>query len=244
VVRIWIRATMDFDDEAAFRAQLEPRLREPIALWDATFAMPWRVFRSRLRAVARESLERVEGAVVAEWEEIPEGSLVLPCDDDDWFRPDVAKVVQAALAPNHTGVRWQSTFLEVPRDWRHHLGIWRRHVQGPRPRFVCTTNNYAVVVSRAPKPVLTSHLEASDWFLAQPAAAVAVLDDRLSLQNRTIASQTALVPQQRTIGRRHLLRKLDRYRRLYDRPLAPELAWAQPYADQMASLMRELTLRA
>ena len=234
---------MDFDDEQAFRAQLEPRLREPIALWDATFEMPWRVFRSRLRDIALENLGRVEGAVVARWEEIPEGALVLPCDDDDWFRPDVAQVVQDALAPGHTGVRWRSSFLEVPRDWRHHLGIWRRRFQGPRPQFVCTTNNYAVFASETALPVLASHLKASDWFLAQPAAEVPELREGLSLQNRTIASQTALVPQQRTIGRRHLLRKLDRYRRLYQRPLPAEMAWAQPYADRVGALMDDLELR-
>ena len=41
----------------------------------------------------------------------------------------------------------------------------------------------------------------------------------------------------------HLLRKLARYRRLYQRPLPAELAWAQPYADQMRALMDELELR-
>ena len=81
------------------------------------------------------------------WEEIPEGALVLPCDDDDWFRPDVAAVLERWLRPGVTGVRWTSSFLEVPTSWRHQLGIWRRRVQGPRPMFLCTTNNYALFAS-------------------------------------------------------------------------------------------------
>jgi hypothetical protein len=86
VVRIWVRATLDYDDERAFEAQLVDRFREQVALWDSVFVMPYRVFRARVRAIAPENLELVEGAVCSSWEEIPEGALVLPCDDDDWFR--------------------------------------------------------------------------------------------------------------------------------------------------------------
>jgi hypothetical protein len=243
VVRIWVRATLDFDDEEAFRAQLHPQRRESVALWDSLFEMPWRVFRSRIRAIARTNLERVEGAVCASWEEIPEGALVLPCDDDDWFRPDVARVIEGVTTSGVTGVRWYSSFLEVPTDWRHQLGIWRRRVQGPRPQFLCTTNNYALFASEASKELLVNHLKASSWVGAQPPGAVPYLNERLSLMNRTIASDTSLRPQQQSIGRRHLLRKLRRYQRLYDHALPPELAWAQPYADEMGELMRELELR-
>ena len=238
-----MRATLDFDDEQAFRAQLDPARRESVALWDSLFEMPWRVFRSRIRVIARSNLERVEGAVCASWEEIPEGSLVLPCDDDDWFRPDVAKVIEQALEPGMTGIRWHSSFLEVPTDWRHQLGIWRRHVRGPRPQFLCTTNNYALFASEDSKQQLVNHMKASRWVGTQPAGSVPFLHDRLSLMNRTLASDTSLRPQQRSIERRPLLRKLRGYQRLYDHALPPRLAWAQPYADEMGALMRELELR-
>ena len=243
MVRIWVRATMDFDDEEAFRGQLLPRLREPIALWDATFEMPWRVFRSRLRGIARGNLERIEGAQIATWDGIPEGALVLPCDDDDWFRPDVAAVVEEAMQPGMAGLRWRSSFLEVPRDFRHLLGTYRRQVKGYRRQFLCTTNNHALFASEASKPLMIDHMQASEWVATQPPDDVPFLRERMSLQNRTIASQTSLVPQRTTIGRRHLLRKLGRYRRLYARPLPADLAWAQPYADQVGALMEELRLR-
>jgi hypothetical protein len=238
-----VRATVDYDDERAFDAQLREGFREHVALWDSMFEMPYRVFRSRLRAIARESLERVEGARVAAWEEIPEGALVLPCDDDDWFRPDVAAVLERELRPGMTGARWTSSFLEVPTDWRHHLGIWRRRVQGPRPMFLCTTNNYALFASEESQDLLISHLQASRWVAAQPDGSVRLLEDRLSLMNRTIASQTTLGLFGAPISRRRLLRKLARYRRLYDRALPPELAWAQPHADRMGELMDDLELR-
>src|SRR5438067_12798702 len=97
VMQIWVRATLDYDDEQRFTAALRPGFREQVALWDSVFEMPYRVYRARLRAIARENLARVEGAVVAAWEEIPGGTLVLPVDDDDWFRPDIASVLEGAL---------------------------------------------------------------------------------------------------------------------------------------------------
>lgn len=243
MVRIWVRATLDYDDEHAFDAQLFDRFREYVMRWESVFEMPYRVFRSRLREIARASLERVEGAVVSTWEEIPEGALVLPCDDDDWFRPDVVRVVQRALVPGVTGVRWRSSFLEVPTHWRHQLGIWRRHLQGPRPAFLCTTNNYALFASEHAEDLLRSHLRASQWVGEQPAGAVPYLRERLSLMNRTLASQTSLGYPRGPISRSTTLRKLQRYRRLYRQPLRPELAWAQPYADQMRALVDDLEPR-
>jgi hypothetical protein len=243
VVRIWVRATLDYDDEHAFNAELRDDFREQVALWDSVFEMPYRVFRSRLRAIARENLARVEGARVSAWEEIPQGALVLPCDDDDWFRPDVAEVLDRELRPGVTGLRWRSSFLEVPTGWRHELGNRRRRIQGPRPKFICGTNNYALFASETSKDLLTHHVHASHWVGAQPAGTVPALRDRLSLMNRTIASQTTLGITRGAISRRRLLRKLARYRRLYLTPLRPDLAWAQPYADRMGELMEDLELR-
>jgi hypothetical protein len=242
VVHIWVRATLDYDDARAFEAELLPAFRDRVELWDATFTLPYRIFRGRVCAIARDNLAQVEGAVRSAWEEIPEGALVLPCDDDDWFRPDAALVAQREAGPG--GVRWRSSFLEVPMNRRHQLGVWRRHVQGPRPQFICTTNNYALHVRPDARERMRSHLEASAWVARQPAGAVPFLRERLSLMNRTLASQTSLGAHKGgPIPRRALLGKLERYRRLYARPLRDELAWAQPYADRMRELMTELELR-
>jgi hypothetical protein len=60
--------------------------------------------------------------------------------------------------------------------------------------------------------------------------------------NRTLASQTSLGHKRPRISRAELLLKRLRYRRLYERSLPPDLAWAEPYRDAMAALMRELRL--
>lgn len=243
MVRIWVRATLDYDDEQAFMAKLRPAFREQVALWDSVFEMPYRVFRSRVREIARGNLARVEGATCSSWDDIPAGALVLPCDDDDWFHPDAARVAESAMGPGVAGVRWTSSFLEVATNWRHQLGIWRARMQGPRPRYLCTTNNYALFASEENRELLTRHVRASRWVAAQPPGSVPLLGQRLSLMNRTLASQTSLGHLGVAISRRRLLRKLTRYRRLYERPLTGELAWAQPYAERMGALMEELELR-
>ena len=243
MVRIWVRETLDYDDERAFEAELRPDFREPVALWDATFAMPYRVFRSRVREIARENLARVDGAPCVAWEEIPDGALVVPVDDDDWFRPDLASVLERSLRPGVGGLRWTSSFLEVPINLRHELGLQRDRVRPRRPLYLCTTNNYAFFASETSKVRLARHGQASRWVAAQPPGTVPLLGERLSVMNRTLASQTTLNHRGRCISRRRLLRKRDRYRRLYARALPAELRWAQPHVERMRELMEELRLR-
>jgi hypothetical protein len=81
VIHIWVRATLDYDDEDTFREQLRPGFVAQVRLWDEAFEMPYRVFRARVREIARENLARVEGAVCSSSEEIPPGALVLPADE-------------------------------------------------------------------------------------------------------------------------------------------------------------------
>jgi hypothetical protein len=244
VIHIWVRATLDYDDERSFHAGLRPGFVDQVRLWDETFEMPYRVFRARVREIARENLARVEGAVCSSWEEIPHGALVLPADDDDWFRPDVAAVLEREARTGALGYRWTSSFLEVPINMRHELGTLRARLLGPpAPKYLCTTNNYALFASEQTKVLLQRHVQASRWAEAQPPGVVRSIADRLSLMNRTIASQTSLGHLGKPIGRRRMLRKLPRYRDLYRAPLPPELAWAQPHVTRMAGLMDDLRLR-
>jgi hypothetical protein len=240
VVAIWIRSTVDWADEQAFLAQAPPGLLPKVELWNATFTLPFHVFRGRAHRIAELNRSRVADAAVATWDAIPDGTLVLPVDDDDWFAPDAAQVAARERRPGTDGCYWPSRWVEVPIHAGHRFHLLRRRLLPfTPPRYVLTTNNYAMVKSAGARPLLESHVKASRWLAG--GGRLARVERSLSIANRTLGSQTTL-HLRRPLGRDELLRKYRRYRRLYHSP--PRYApWAAPYVAAMAELMQELELR-
>jgi hypothetical protein len=84
------------------------------------------------------------------------------------------------------------------------------------------------------------HTDASAYFDAHPGD-IREIPATLAVQNRNLASQTALAWGRPSIGQGELLAVFRRYRRLYPTVrLDPGLAWAAPYVAQMADLMQEI----
>jgi hypothetical protein len=243
-VHIWVRRTVDWDDEAAFRAQMPPNLERKVELWDRTFTMPFHVFRGRVRRIAADNHARVQGADVSEWDQIPDGALVLPVDDDDWFRPDAATRVAARFPPGLDGVKWRTTNLQVAINRGHRTHMIRRALRLPfsPQKSVCATNAYAMRRTEEFRPLLANHERASGWFAGPGAARVAHIPGQLNLVNRTLASQTQLRWERPDLESRELLRKYRAYRRLYRNPLR-RLGWARPHVEAMGRLMDDLELR-
>jgi hypothetical protein len=245
VVYVWIRRTLDWTDEAAFCAQLSFSFRPRVALWDEVFDLPYHRFRAELRRIAADNHARIDGVrVVVDWAEIPDGALVLPVDDDEWFAPDVGHVLRADEAPDLLGLYWKASFLEVPFHFRHQLGVlWRSLLDDPPRPFVLTTNNYALRRRDELRPLLASHVRASAWLRATDPARVRRIPRRLSLMNRTLASQTTLRMLPWNTRRTSLVRKYHRYRVLYRHELPSGLEWAAPSVARMNALMASLNLR-
>jgi len=240
VIYIWVRTDLDWADEAAFLAQCPRAFRPRLELWEATFRMPFHVFRGRVAAIARASRDAVAGATPAAWEEIPDGAVVLPVDDDDWFAPEVATTLEREWDGREGGCSWTATFVEVPLNRRHAVG-WaaRRRVPSIPLKHRCTTNNYALVKRPGRRGKAASHVAATEWFERRE---LPRLPARLSAMNRTLASQTSLGHRGRAPSRAALVRRYERYRRLYREPLGTP-AWCAPHLARMAELMDELELR-
>ena len=244
MIYICVRETTDWTNEAAFWAQLPPKFRPTIQIWNRTFNIPYHEFRHRLREIAQINLAAVRNAVCSDWNDVPDGALVLPVDDDDWFAEDVALAVEKAAEPAFAGYRWLSTFLEVPINLGHRLYLLKRKLLHTPPKWICTTNNYAIVKTPDSQPLFRSHIRASEWFEQHPAR-VKTIGGRWSVMNRTLASRTSLRLMRpetcRPIRLATLLRKYRRYQELYREPACSQLQWAQPYVRRMDELMRELT---
>jgi hypothetical protein len=241
MIYIWVRATLDWQDEAAFYAQLPPRLVDKVEIWNSTFKLPFHLFRHRVREIARLNHSRVEGALCAQWDAIPEGSVVVPVDDDDWFAPNLARVLAREQESGLSGYYWRSHFLEVPIHLRHQAGrIRRRLLPSTPPVFLCTTNNYAMVKQPGIELLVQQHTHASTWFESNLDTAVKKIDEPLSLMNRSLASTTSLKQKRPPFARAKMLLAWHRYRYLYRQSNNPDLAWSQPYQEMMRELTEEL----
>lgn len=240
---IWIRRTTDWADEAAFRAQLDPRFLGRVDLWDVTFTMPYREFRSRLRRIAAGQLEKVAGAVVETWERIPENGWVVPIDDDDWLAPHAARRLGEEVRDGMHGIVWSQLVLEVPIDLGHRVSLACRRLLKLPPRWFIATNNSMLRKGAAPQESFQFHTRASRRY--QGSSQVCVLPDHLSIQNRSLASITSLGFGRRNFCRTDLLAKYRRYRRLYRAyaPPSPDAAWLAAPVAEMARLMDDLVPR-
>lgn len=244
MIYIWVRETTDWQNERTFLAQVDPKFRPKVELWNDTFDMPFHVFRHKLREIAKLNLSKVENAVCAAWDEIPDGSLVIPVDDEDWFAPHVATVLDKERDPAASGYYWITSHVEVPISLGHWLYLIRRRLLPfTPPKWICTTNNYAAIKGPENRDVLATHTRASEWFKRPEPARVKWIERHLSIANRTLASKTSLCGGRLPVRRSELLHKFRKYKALYHRPPAPELVWSRPYLAMMSELMGELNLR-
>jgi len=240
---IWVRDTVDWSDWDAVEAQLPTGFDAKVERWNRTFEMPFHLFRHRVREIAELNHSSVEGAVCAEWDEIPDGALVLPTDDDDWFAPGIVAELRAALDPAALGCWWQSSWLEVPTDIGHMLHLVKQKLPWSRQFWTCTTNNYAMLKLEGTRWPLYRHVYASRWMDGGGARRMRRVDRTLSVQNRTLASRTSLGLWQENFAHRSLRAKHRAYRRLYRRADLAGVEWARPYVEMMGALMSELEPR-
>ena len=244
MIYIFIRRTTDWGRIDVVESQLPRKFRQKVEVWDSIFNIPYFAFRDRLKQIAQLNLARVKGVTcVTDWDDIPESALVVPVDDDDWFSPELGPALERALTPGIAGYYWNSHFVQVPIHFGHTLGLIRRRLfPGTPPKFLCTTNNYAMVKSPGMKDLCQYHSRASRWFLSHPER-VLKLDLDLSLMNRTLASQTSLAFNRSSVSASYVIRKYKKYKKLYTMPVPGELAWAEGYMSMVAELMDELEPR-
>lgn len=241
-VHICVRQTLPWEDAALVSAGLHPRFQQKYDTWNATLTMPYRVFRQRLTEIARLNVSRVDGAVSSSIGDVPAGHLIVPVDDDDWFAPDLVAHLRRANDSQAVAYLWSQATLQPEGP----LAPFRRHIArlvGRRDKHVCKTCNYALRQLPSLTPLLSNHVHASRYVDAHPAQ-VRRLPATLSIQNRSLASQTTLAWGRPTIHSSRLISLVAKYRGLYTDWRPPDgLQWAVPYVRLMAELMTEIRVR-
>jgi hypothetical protein len=237
MVYIHLRRSLDWADEAAVQSGLVAKFRPKLETWDATFNIPYRCFRLRLKEIAQLNLSRVEGARFAELEAVPPGAIVAPVDDDDWFSPHLVSRLTAASDPKIRGYHWIRHILEPERHRRRLKGLLKEALTR---KVIFATNNYAFRNGPGVEALLRNHLSASYELHAHPAE-FKYVSAALSLHNRSLASQTVLAYGRPTLTREELIESYEIHRTLYARTrLSRSLRWASPYVALMAELMDDL----
>ena len=238
-IYLCVRRTLDWQDEAQVEANLIPSFLPKLRAWNATFDVPYHVFRHRLKQIAQMSLARVADALCAPPEAIPHGAIVAPVDDDDWFAPDLAERIREVYDPAAVGYRWTRGLIEVPVPAAPRPWYLFRRVKG----HTCATNNYAISNFADAGPLLLSHMQASRYF-DEHHDRIKQMPAVLGIQNRNLSSQTAMGWRRPSVTRDELVRSHERHRALYaSLELPPGRGWARPYVDRMAELMQQLGVR-
>ena len=238
---LWVRRTLPWDDKAYVEAHLVERARRLAKVWDQTFHLEYHEYRYRLKEIAADSLRAVRGTRIAALEEIPDGAIVVPTDDDDWFAPDLAEQIQAHYNPERSCLLWRHYTIELPRRLRERLlSLWRLRV---KRTLTCRTNNYALVKSPTSMSGFGSHGAGSRYFDANKAL-VQRLPLHLNVQNRNLSSKSIGKRDPKPPTPANLIERYRRFVALYaGRKLPSEVAWARPYLNQVAKLTSELKLR-
>jgi hypothetical protein len=242
-VYICIRKTLDWQDESLVRKHILPEFRSKLEAWNATFDLPYHHFRQRLKEIAQRNHASVEGATCVPLDQATFGSLIVPVDDDDWFGPDLAIRLRAHHDPDARGYLWSREVIPERRRRRRWLKPRFLRRRRRTPRYTCATNNYALIHAPDARLIARAHTRASEWFDANPEL-VGRIPGVLAVQNRSLASQTALGWRRASISRDELVESFERYRGVYEswKP-SRDLRWAQPYVDEMAALMKTIKLR-
>lgn len=91
--------------------------------WDDHFAMPWKRVRTVLNAIAGTTRLAAKFDAIAMWwdqfllNSVPNGTIIVPIDEDDWVHPNLPAILRAAPSDNAV-VRWR-TYLGLPDgNWK------------------------------------------------------------------------------------------------------------------------------
>lgn len=258
---VLVRETLDWS--AAKLEDVNEGVRPIAKVWDTTFKLSFTQCRAVIKDVAQARLRRLVGdrllTVPAPPLTLGESDILLICDDDDWYAPDVSEQLLRCGAADGMMAIWPDALFGCYTPYPNqqapvepYLGPLRlrllnaTNVVGP-----VKTNNYAVMgrffsgrpLSEAVGPVLTHHTASHTLgpMFTNKKPGVVESAAILSVCNRTPCS--TIVLWRATLGgiESEALRALVRQfvSSMAPERFQPELEWAIEPAQAMVELFRQ-----
>ena len=249
-----VRQTLDWE-RATSDDLLDDFARETARTWKRTFNDSYSYFtcRARIKAIARESLELLAGdvqvhdAATFPFLALQPDDVVLPCDDDDWYHPEVIEQV-AAASPLRSGLlMWPDAVYGYHRERFHLERPYFRPLDEPAVSGPVKTNNYAFSGRLAQEHHAVWGHGSIVRYVQETRPAFDRIDRPLSLVNRHPCSYTVWKYALRGIrpadGADALRRLIARYTSLAVGDIQPEFRWALPYIERMHELFRGVSCK-
>ena len=249
-VTIVIRQTLDWE-RATYDQLIDPFAQAMARAWNETFRLSYFATRARIKTIAMQAHADVRETRVVEMADdiLPAaaapGDVLLFCDDDDWYHPQLVEHIRMA-EPLRTGLLLWPDGIHGYHAGAFHLDRVtvrplddRRAVSGP-----IKTNNYAITQALAKAtPQMLSHASAVRY-VRTSRPTYQTLSRPLSLVNRHPCSYTVwrnTLNGLATSGVPSVLRALvTRYLQLKSPLVQPAFRWAQIHLDQVREVFQEV----
>ena len=243
-----LRETLDWE-RTTYDDLVSPFIRDIVRLWDETFWISFRTCRARGKAIAQDAhrslLDHTGTLQLADISGLGPEDVLLPCDDDDWYHPEVLEHIHTAGVLRTGLLLWpDGVYGYRARDWHVERVAFRALDDASAVSGAIKTNNYAVTVALARRePGLLRHSTAVELFKTRRPVYQA-LQPALSLVNRHPCSITVwmsnvaefesaaerVVALQRIVAR-YLEREIDTSQSAF--------RWAMPHLAQVRDVFRE-----
>ena len=250
---VLIRRTLDWE-RAGYNDLINTFVRDVARRWDDTFRLTYTACRARIKAIGHDSLRAVARGRIREVRDFDASCLaaddvLLICDDDDWYHPDLMKHLRRETYPQDRIALWPDGVhgFHAPRRGGpievHLERVKERPLDDKQPK----TNNYAISgrllqQERDLLATLLTHASAVRY-MAEHAPPVARQSTPLSLVNRHPCSITVLRSVLQAVDPADtgpVLRQLvERYARPRPTALQPAFRWTAGYVDRVRDVFRE-----